>query len=292
MKILVIIVTYNGMKWIERCFGSVKDYDVFVVDNGSTDGTQEYIRTHFPKIIFYQSESNLGFGKANNIGMRYAIEKGYDYVYLMNQDAWVTSETIDSLIKTNIAHPEYGILSPMQMKKDMRQLDSIFGRKACSWETNSRLIEDMFNNSVGDVYQVAFVMAAHWLISIECLRKVGLFSPTFPHYGEDDNYIDRAKFHGFNTGIVCKAKAVHDRSDLYQWSAKKQMYIYNYIKPIKKLSDINADGNPWPVILKNAITYPMLYRSLKPIGYLFRIMWEYHAIKRNREKSKHERAFM
>ena len=53
MKTLVIIVTYNAMKWIDRCLGSVQSSlvgtDTFVVDNGSTDGTQEYINEHYPK---------------------------------------------------------------------------------------------------------------------------------------------------------------------------------------------------------------------------------------------------
>ena len=81
-KLLVIIVTYNGMKWLERCLSSLiassVASDVFIVDNGSTDGSQDYIRSNFKDAIFIQSEENLGFGKANNIGLQYAYEKGYE----------------------------------------------------------------------------------------------------------------------------------------------------------------------------------------------------------------------
>ena len=92
-QLLVIIVNYNGMKWLERCLSSLTSStvpsDVYIVDNGSTDGSQDYIRSNFKDAIFVQSEENLGFGKANNIGLQYAYEKGYEYVYLLNQDAWV-----------------------------------------------------------------------------------------------------------------------------------------------------------------------------------------------------------
>jgi GT2 family glycosyltransferase len=61
-KIYVIIVTYNAMKWAEKCFSSLKSSSVpvtcIVIDNGSTDGTQHFIQTHFPEIDFIQSEKS------------------------------------------------------------------------------------------------------------------------------------------------------------------------------------------------------------------------------------------
>ena len=72
-KIYLIIVTYNAMKWAEKCFSSLRKSSVpvhtMVVDNGSTDGTQEFNKTHFPEVEFIQSAENLGFGKANNLGI-------------------------------------------------------------------------------------------------------------------------------------------------------------------------------------------------------------------------------
>lgn len=292
MKILVIIVTFNGIRWIRKCLSSVKEYDTFVIDNGSTDGTQQLIQSEFPNVLFQQNEKNIGFGMANNIGMKYAITNGYDYVYLMNQDAWVLPNTIETLVKTSAKHPEFGILSPMQMQDGLNHFDSIFGMKVLTWESSKQLMEDWFHSRKGDLYEVPFVMAAHWLITSQCIKRVGIFSPSFPHYGEDDNYIDRARFHGFKTGIVPAAKAVHDRVEYNEWSKPKQIYINNYIIPLKKLSNINNSENPWLVILKNAFTYPFLFKSLKPIGYLFRLLKEYPTIKRNRELSKQQGMFL
>ena len=98
MKILTIIVTYNGMRWAQRCLQSLRDSevhtDIYVIDNGSTDGTQAFIREHFPEAVMVQNARNEGFGRANNRGLRYALEHGYDYVYLLNEDAWIMPSTL------------------------------------------------------------------------------------------------------------------------------------------------------------------------------------------------------
>ncbi|MDE7397344.1 MAG: glycosyltransferase, partial [Muribaculum sp.] len=96
MKILSIIVTYNGMRWIDRCIKSVLDSsistDIYVIDNFSTDNTVEHIKKMYHRVMVYETNENLGFGKANNIGLKYALDNSYDYVYLLNQDAWIEQD--------------------------------------------------------------------------------------------------------------------------------------------------------------------------------------------------------
>lgn len=187
---LVIIVTYNGRRWIEKAVSSVRaserDADLFVVDNASTDGTPDWLEEQ--GIETDRMMANHGFGAANNIGLRRALERGYRYVYLLNQDAWLLPDTLGRLAAFLDEHPEYGLVSPMQMKPDLASLDDQFAR-----------------------HYPHFFMAAHWMLRRECIEKVGGFSPAFPHYGEDVNFLDRARFHGFKCGVVESARAVHDR---------------------------------------------------------------------------------
>ena len=135
-KILVIIVTYNAMKWAEKCFTSLRNSsvtsDVIVVDNGSTDGSQEFIHEHFPEVELIENKENLGFGRANNIGLRKALEDKYEYAYLLNQDAWVLPNTFEELIAVSEKHPEYGVLSPMQLKAVFNGLET-FMKYLSSW---------------------------------------------------------------------------------------------------------------------------------------------------------------
>ena len=89
-KVLVVIVTYNGLHWIERCiksvFNSTYPLTVMVIDNMSTDGTQAFVKSNYKDVIFYQVHDNLGFGRANNIGFKYAVNNDFDYVYCWRDD--------------------------------------------------------------------------------------------------------------------------------------------------------------------------------------------------------------
>jgi GT2 family glycosyltransferase len=86
-RIYTIIVTYNGMKWIEECLNSILNSSIpvfiIVVDNYSTDGTIKFIKENFSKIILLQQNENLGFGKANNIGISYALKHNADFVFFI-----------------------------------------------------------------------------------------------------------------------------------------------------------------------------------------------------------------
>lgn len=207
-KILVVIVTYNALKWVKKCLNSVEKSslpaDVLVIDNGSTDGTLPLIRTDFPRTRIIETGENVGFGAANNRGLRIAHDERYDFVYLLNQDAWLQKDTLEKLVAAYT--PEWGVLSPMQLNAGGRR-DKRFAKKC------GKYIDAALGGYHRDslVVEVPFVMAAHWLVSREAIATVGGFSPAFRQYGEDDNWIDRLHFHGLHCGVVPAASAVHDR---------------------------------------------------------------------------------
>ena len=215
-EILVIIVTFNGMRWLEKCIGSVRastvPADILAIDNGSTDGSVEWLQGHGVEVV--RNSSNLGFGAANNIGLRRALEEGYSCAYLLNQDAWVRPDTFGKLISA-FEHGPYGILSPIQYDAGGKKMDKQFSKRC-------RRVIRRHNGET--VVEVPFVMAAHWMISRGCLMKTGGFSPAFTQYGEDDNYIDRARWYGWKCGVVPEAGAVHDRADRPN-SPERRMFL-------------------------------------------------------------------
>ena len=129
-RVLVIIVTYNALKWVKKCLTSVEKStlpaDVLVIDNGSTDGTLPLIRTDFPRTRIIETGENLGFGAANHRGLRIAHDECYDFAYLLNQDAWLQKDTLEKLVAAH--KPDWGVLSPMQMSARGRR-DKRFNRK-------------------------------------------------------------------------------------------------------------------------------------------------------------------
>ena len=206
-KVLVIVVTFNGMHWLERCLGSVyADADLYVFDNDSTDGSADYVAAHFPQAKLIRSAENLGFSKPNNLGFDYAQKHGYDYVYLLNQDAWLEEGALEKLVAAAETHPEYGVLSPMQMTEGYKDLDGQF-EKVLKAAGVAKSVQG------SDPLEVKRVMAAHWLIPVRVIRQIGPFEEDlFPHWGQDDEWCNRLHFCGLKVGVFPEARSVHDRA--------------------------------------------------------------------------------
>ena len=169
--ICVIIVTYNGMEWIQKCLQSVYNSSirstVIVVDNGSTDGTQEFILNNYGNIDFIQSEENLGFGKANNVGFKKALETNSDYILLLNQDAYIKHRTLEKLINISQEFPEYGILSPLHLNGEEKDFDHLLKLHLSDQNFNDLLKDIVIDEKFKDIYDIEFINAAIWLLPIK-----------------------------------------------------------------------------------------------------------------------------
>ncbi len=231
------------MDWLPKCLTSIPDqYSVIVVDNNSTDNTVEYIEEHFPQINLFKENRNLGFGQANNKGISYAIKQGADYVYLLNQDAYLNSDTIPRLLKVHSNNKKFGILSPFHYKNSFTGLDDKFVMYMVKYGVHKSYIFDSNENQIKSVYEIPFVNAAGWLISKRTLSVIGGFDPIFFHYGEDRNYCQRAIYHGVKIGIVPSAKMIHDRENREEKKIIKytEEYYEEYIRKIKiDFGDLN-----------------------------------------------------
>lgn len=231
MKIFAVIVTFNAMKWIEktlRCIGeSSVPMEVVIVDNASSDDTVKWLSEH-SKATIIRSERNLGFGAANNIGMKYALEKGATHALLVNQDAYIAPDMLERLLECENERFEKGlpkaILSPVHFNGDHSAIDQNF-------EKNS------YRKDVSEPYETRFVNAALWLLPSALIEKVGFFSPAFFHYGEDENYCNRVRFEGFGIVVVPGAEVCHDRGKYGNPRLAAKSLIPN------KLVNIHLDPN-------------------------------------------------
>lgn len=289
-KVLVIIVTYNAMKWIDRCLGSLEasitPVDAFIIDNGSTDGTQDYIQKNY-NCVFVQSKENLGFGRANNEGFNYAINHHYNYVYLLNQDAWIFPNTISELIAVLEKKSDYGLLSPLQKAGDLKSLDRNF-LSCCP----HNVLSDALCDNLKQVYEVDHFMAAHWFMKLSVLEKVGLFSPSFLHYGEDNNWIDRLKYHGYKCGIVPSADAVHDR-EFREETSEKKLWI-RYCAAISLMSA--PTHNIYRELVSQSyhvLNFGFRYRLVKlGVKYAVQLLLDFKMILENKRKTLQVGAFL
>ena len=196
MIVYTVIVTYNGLKndWIIKSITSLQNSDcptkIIVVGNNSSDGTVDYLTKNFPDVFIIQNLNNAGFGKANNQGISHALNHNADYVFLLNQDAYVLKDTLSNLINAAELNKDFGIISPIHLDGLGANVDNDFLSFASPPNTKN-LVNDAFLNEVENkLYQTNFVNAAAWLVSKDCFRTVGGFSPTFYHYGENNKDVN------------------------------------------------------------------------------------------------------
>lgn len=211
-NVYIIIATYNGMPWINKCLKSCGAYNVVVVDNASADDTVSHIKQHFSEVDLFENKTNLGFGQANNKGISFALKQGADFVFLLNQDAYLVEDCLERLLQLAVQNPHYGILSPIHLNGDSSQLDRNFAYYLSLNLNNNFYSDFVLRKKIKDIYKVSFVNAAAWLISKSCLETVGGFDPLFFHYGEDDNYCQRLKYYHFKVGVATNCFVQHDRN--------------------------------------------------------------------------------
>jgi GT2 family glycosyltransferase len=238
-----IIVSYNGRPIIGKAINSIIESSIpckiIVVDNASEDGTFEYLQQTFQDITLIKSNKNLGFGKGNNLGIRKAIDEGADHIFLLNQDAWVEKNTLEHLVKVQVDNKEYGIVSPIHMNEDGTKLGWYFSQKINAIDCPG-FINDIFFKQLKKIYPIEFIHASGWMVSKECIQKVGVFDPVFPHYGEDNDFAMRVKYHQFKIGICTTAKFYHigKYAENENKSTDKELY-FTYIQNLVKLKNLN-----------------------------------------------------
>ncbi len=269
---------------IESVLKSSIAVEIIVVDNASSDNSIEILKS-FSKIQIIKNEKNLGFGKANNIGIKLALKQNANFVFLLNQDTWIFENTIENLVNTILENSDFGIVSPIHIAPNETDLDlnfeTYFNRKTINFDTN--------------LVQVPFVNAAAWLVSKNCFEKTGLFEPVFSHYGEDRNFCNRIVFHNFKIGIDQNSKIVHDR--IISRSFKKDR-LQSEFKILNEFININNSkiksvfnglknvfGLP-KFFLKNYSFVKILHLFFNLIYYFFKTIFNYNTINSIRKTSK------
>ncbi|MGB1217324.1 MAG: glycosyltransferase family 2 protein, partial [Saprospiraceae bacterium] len=227
----IIITTYNGAKWIKDCIASClkSEYPVhiIVVDNNSTDNTLELLPEGVHLIKLSQ---NLGFGRANNIGMSEAFER-FDskYVFLLNQDAYIKGNTISELVKCHEQNPGLGLISPLH-----------YGQGWLEYDYRFKIYMKRAKPQENGIHHSKFVNAAAWFMPKETVLKNGGFDPIFFHTGEDDNFCQRLRSHKIQIGITKKTEILHDRQDRVKPKTPPHLKVANRAKIIIFNPDMNG----------------------------------------------------
>lgn len=209
-KVFVVVLNYNGIDTINNCLTSIfksnyNNFEVVVVDNDSKDGSFEKARTNFSRANFIKNSANVGFAQGNNVGIRFALEKFADYIFLLNNDATIEPDTITTLVKNAQENKNWGILSPLIKKPDGKTLWFAGGKI----DFKKMRTEHVFDSAISSPYPTQYLSGCAMLIRKEVFKTVGLFDERYFLYYEDADLSLRASKNGFDLMIIPQASAIH-----------------------------------------------------------------------------------
>ena len=241
-NVLSLVVTYNGEKYIRRCLRNLLSSNesgcILAIDNDSTDSTRQLIQKEFPEVFLLHSNENLGFGKANNIGMEIFLKSPIPYLFLVNQDVYVTEHTTQRLVAAMELDKSIGVTSPIHLAGDGMNVDSSF-KKYLS-HADGLMTDYVLEKPIKDLYKVGFANAAAWMMNRNCLESIGGFDPIFPHYGEDYDYTNRLKYHSVGLAIMPSIKIIHDRPQVRSNDSFAKLHKRFYIQQLVAMKNVNC----------------------------------------------------
>lgn len=277
--VTVVVLNWNNAPDTLECLASVAklrydNYDVIVVDNGSTDGSVDIIRDRHPDVTILENQDNLGYAEGNNVGIRYASDIGAEYVFVLNNDALVAPETLSSLVDAAMSHPNAGFLGPKVYHRETPQvIQSAGGMFNKYWESCYRGMDEVEQGQFEDLAEVDFVCGCAVLVSQRAIGQIGLLDPRFFLYREDIDWCYRATRAGFKVLYIPTAKAWH-RSPHIRESESPRTTYYMTRNALLFLSKNDLGGIE--------IARVLIFRQLRRLfAWTFKPKWRYKRQDRN-----------
>ena len=218
-KVVIVILNWNGKRVTVECLDSLKgidygNYEILLVDNGSTDGSQEYFRAQYPEISLIENEKNLGFGEGNNVGIRHAMNRRADYVILLNNDTLVHTKFLSELVHVAESNSRIGFVGPKIYYHDWHsQRDVIWsaGGSVNLWIGKTLNIGDgeKDRGQYGEIREVDWLEGSCLMVKREVVQRMGLLDATLFAYWEDADWCIRGSHMGYTSVFVPNAIIWH-----------------------------------------------------------------------------------
>lgn len=230
-QVFIIVLNWNGLADTLACLESLAeldypDYEVLVVDNGSTDGSVATIRECFPGVAVIENGENLGYAEGNNKGVEHALQVGTDYVFVLNNDTIVCRNTLAELVAVAETHPRVGAVGPKIYYHTKPRRIWFFGG-TIDWRRGVTVNLGADEEDVGrfeEVRAVDFLAGCALLIRRETWEDVGSFDPRFFMYWEEVDWCVRARRAGYDLLVVPQAKMWHKTSPANQSYSPRTLY--------------------------------------------------------------------
>lgn len=216
-KIGIVICNYNKEEEVLECIQSIleskfQDFDLYVVDNGSTDHSVQRIREKYPdEVILLTNKENLGGSGGFNTGLRVAYEKGYPYVMCVDNDAMLDEGAVGKLYEFLEEHPEAGMAGAKVYHLEKPQYVQQFGQKIDfeNYCTEVHYYNAMEDGRMPDYLYVDCVAACSLMVRRGIIDKIGFMPEENFLYWDDTEWCYRCNMAGYKVASVGTAKALH-----------------------------------------------------------------------------------
>jgi len=235
-KVFIIILNWNGLKDTLECLESVfkldyPNFEVIVVDNGSTDNSAEIIPKMYAQVIFVENKQNLGYTGGNNIGMQYAMDNGADYIWLLNNDMVVEPDTLSKLIETAELNFKIGLISPTIYYYDKPEKIQFCG-SYIDWEHQTIIYPKDNDEPVAEKFKTSTdvcLWGTALLIKRALVENIGYLNERYFAYWEDTDYSIRSLEAGFKNYVENQAKIKHRNQLTEEGVPRKAIHYYYYM---------------------------------------------------------------
>ncbi len=230
IELSIIIVNYNVKDFLFDCLKSIENsvttfsYETIVIDNNSTDNSIDYLKPIFPDVDFIELPENLGFGKANNIGIDLAKGK---YLLLLNPDTVIEPDTLQVMYDYMNQHQEVDIAGCKLLNPDgsfqlpcrrgfptpWAAFSKLFGLQTLFPKSKLFAQYNQTFRSINETYYIDAVMGAFMFCRTDKIRQVNGFDPEFFMYGEDLDLCYRIQKQGGKVAYVHTTTIVHYKGE-------------------------------------------------------------------------------
>jgi GT2 family glycosyltransferase len=214
--VYIIVLNWNGWKDTIECVESCLKitygaFMVVIVDNDSADGSEKILRERFPELEIVQTGGNLGYAGGNNVGIRHALEKGADYIWLLNNDTVVDPAVLDELVAVAGQDAGIGMLGPKILLHSRPQHLNCIGSTINLLTGRPRLLAlgEKDDGRFDQISDMDTLSGCSLLVRKEVVDRVGLLDDRFFLFYEETDWILRAKRAGYRMVYVPKARIWH-----------------------------------------------------------------------------------
>lgn len=243
--IYIVIPVFNRKEYTKAYLKSLQaqtnqNFKVVIVDDGSTDGTDEMLKNEFPEVDVLKGDGNLFWTAGVNMGIRHALKMGAENIMTMNNDIVVDEKLIENMLRWHKEKPE-ALFGALEL--DIETGKTLFGGERLDWKLGKvdYVLESLPEEDRKGIHQVTHLPGRGLFIPRAVFEKVGLFDQDrFPHYIADYDFTHTARRAGFELFVNYDAKILTYPEESGERQLRKNKSLKKYYK---HLFDIKGGGN-------------------------------------------------